>query len=53
MTNYTCLIWYALANLYAYMIILICTVKVQYDISYEHRNEGTSFDKYFFYVIRV
>ena len=52
MINYTCLICCALGNLHAY-IILICTVKIQYDISYDHRNEETSFDQLSIYVIAV
>ena len=53
MINYTYLICYALGNLYAYMITLICSVKMQYDISYEHRNEETSFDQLNIYLTAV
>ena len=53
MINYSCLICYALGNLHAYMIILIREVKIQYDISYEHRNEKTYFDLFGIYVIAV
>ena len=51
--NYTCLICYALGNLHAYTTILICTVKIEYDSSYEHRNEETYFDQLSIYVISV
>ena len=51
MIIYTCLIFCTL-GMHAY-IILICTVKIQYDISYDHRNEETPFDQLSIYVIAV
>ena len=53
MINYACLIYYALGNLQAYITISICTVRKQYDISYEHCNEGTIFDQLSILVIVV
>ena len=53
MINYSFLIYYALGNLQAYITISIYTVRIQYDISYEHCNEGTIFDQLSIFVIAV
>ena len=53
MINYACLIDYALGNLQAYITISICTVRIQYDISYEHCKEGAIFDQLSIFVIAV
>ena len=47
------LIYYALGNLQAYITISIRTVRIQYDISYEHCNEGPIFDQLSIFVIAV
>ena len=51
--SYICLICYALGNLQAYITILICTAKIQYDISYEHCNDGTTFDQISIFVLAM